>query len=234
MNRLTDRWFIQELFLILLLILLPLSQASVYAADTEPAAMQTDDHHIYLFPESRNASIKFGVGLGISDILDTDERRRIECQKNFRSYLAPDPYRMDQRTPEISTVMQLALDQFPFFSGLRETVTHFERTLDDYSRRIMLSGEIRARRLTDNSFEVNKNISLGAQFATRKDASPKAVTNARLSFADQLAVRYVRWGSGFNLGNRELSLNLHLGDAIRFTAAAGEDPWLGVLFTFKI
>ncbi|MFP4225158.1 MAG: hypothetical protein ACLFRF_00375 [Desulfobacterales bacterium] len=233
MNRLTDKWFIRELLLILLLILLPLSQASVYAADTEPAAMQTDDHHIYLFPESWNASVNFGVGLGVSDILDADERRRLECQKSFCPYPAPDPFRMDQRTPEISTVMQLALDRFPFFSGLRETVTHVERTLDDYSRRIMLSGEIRVRRLTDNNFEVNENISLGAQFATQKDASPKAVTSAPLSFADQLAVRYVRWGSGFNPGSREFSLNLHLGDAIRFTAAGGEDPWLGVLFTFK-
>ncbi|MDZ7830349.1 MAG: hypothetical protein U5L07_01200 [Desulfobacterales bacterium] len=227
MNR--YKWFSRGLLLILLLC-----HITAYAADSDPATTQADDRLIYLFPESMNSSVNFGVGLGVADVLDADERRRIECQKNFRSHLAPDPYRADEQSPEISTVMQLALNRFPFFSGLKETVTHFERTLDDYSRRIMLSGEIKVRRLTDNSFEVNENISLGAQFATQKDASPKAVTNTRLSFADQLAVRYVRWGSGFNLGNRELSLNLHLGDAIRFTAAAGEDPWLGVLFTFKI
>ena len=230
MNRFTHKWFIRRLLLIFLL----LGHVSAYAADAEPAPTKPDAAHIYLFPKSMNSSVNFGVGLGVSDVLDADERRRIECQKNFCRHLAPDPYQSHERTPEVSTVMQLALDQFPFFSGLKDTVMRVERTLNDYSQRIMLSGELKVRRLTDNSYEVNENIHLGAQFATQKMTSSNASKNAYPSFTDQLAIKYVRWNSGFNLGDHELSLNLNLGDAIRCTAAGGNDPWLGVMFSFRL
>jgi hypothetical protein len=230
MNRLSPEWFIRALFLIFLLLCHP----SAYSADADPAAVKPDDHHIYLFPKSLNSSVNFGVGLGVSDVLDADERRRIECQKNFCASLALDPYRSDEQAPEVSTVMQLALDRFPFFSGLKETVMRMERTINDYSQRIMLSGEVKVRRLTDNSYEVNENIHLGAQFATQEVTSSHSIEKSRLSIADQLSIRYVRWNSGFNLGDHELSLNLNLGDAIRFTAAGGNHPWLGVMLSIRI
>lgn len=230
MNRFTHKWFIRRLLLIFLL----LCHVSAYAADAESVPTKPDASHIYLFPESMNSSVNFGVGLGASDVLDADERRRIECRKNLCRHLAPDPYQTHERTPEVSTVMQLALDQFPFFSGLRETVLRVERTLNDYSQRIMLSGEVKIRRLTDNSYEIKENIHLGAQFATPKMTSSKSSKSAYPSFTDQLAIKYVRWNSGFNPGDHELSLNLNLGDAIRFTAAGGNDPWLGVMLSFEI
>ena len=228
MGRFKHKWFSRLIVIILFL----LSTLSAHAAESAPPNMQPDDPHIYILPETLNSPLNFGVGLSLSDVLDADDRRRLECQKKFCPY--DDPYRSDTRAAELSTVLRLAIDRFSFFSGLKDTVTRVERTVNDYSERIMLSGELRVRRLTDNSYEINENINIGAQFTPRTDNLSGTAPAQRPSIANQLAIRNVRWNTGFNVGEREISLNLNLGDAVQITAAGGDDPWVGVLFTFKL
>lgn len=228
MNRVKNKWFSR----LALIILILLTTISLHAADSDQTDIQAADPHIYIFPEHFNSPLNFGVALNVSNILNKDERRRIECQKNFRTY--EDPYKSNQKSAELSTVLRLAIDQLPYFSGLKHTVTRMERRINDYCEQIRLSGELKVRRLTDNSYEIRENINLGAQFSRREKNPPPAGFNQKKSIVDQLAFSYVRWDSGFNVGDREISLNLHLGDAIELTAAGGSDMRVGVLLCFRI
>lgn len=134
---------------------------------------------------------------------------------------------------DLTTVVRIALDEFKLFSGFGQWVRGVEKTMDGYTRKLMLTGELNLDTHNTEPAEYMKRVDLTAEIFKLENPVPFGKGKIR-SISNQFEINKLTWGMSFHLNNPELSFKLGIGESIMIQSFAGKDTEARIMIKLTI
>jgi hypothetical protein len=194
----------------------------------DEVSSQLKSDPIYIIPDQTNSVLKFGVAIS------PDQSAPFRNNRFFAAYdhSFDKNYKIEQHA-DVSTVVRIALDEFKCFSGLNHLVHDMEKTLNVYSRKLMLTGELNLDSYKTDPLDYFEKINLGAEIFNTEKNRPDHHNKIKMILR-QFEVNQLTWNVGFSLHSPELTFKLDIGKAFSVYSSVGQNVVVGAMIKLSI
>jgi len=190
---------------------------------------QSSGESFYIIPDQSHTPFKFGVAITPDHDIFPVTSAFIHSDMNQLR----DNYLTTQHA-NVSTVVRIALDEFQCFSGINNLVQDMEKTMNCYTRKFMLTGELNLDPKNIESSNYIKKVNLSAYIY--KDKSKVRISNQNYlnRILRQFEINKLSWNMGFNVNRPGISFKIGIGEAFMIHSSASEDFDIGAMIKLSL
>ena len=184
---------------------------------------------VYIIPDQSHTPLKFGVAITPDHAIQPMDSAFFYSDMNHLD----DNYSTTQHA-NVSTVVRIALDEFQCFSGFNNLVQNLEKTMNCYSRRLMLTGELNLDPKNTKPSNYIEKVNLVAQIYNNKPQVKISHYNYLNRILSQFEINKLSWNMGLNVKQPGISCKIDIGEAFTIHSSAGEDSQIGAVIKLSI
>ena len=209
----------------------------VYGAEQQPsgrAAGQQKESAIPILDVRSKAPVEFGMAIHTKQVVNAREASPF--------FTGTDPFKASadpkaSQKADVSSIIRIALDEFGFLAGLKDTVKMAERRVGSYTQKLMLTGEFNFEPQSEGSPDTPKwhhKINLGARIYKNQRAKSAPARNSSHPFIDQVQIDHLAWDIDVDPAAPEFSFDIQIGRAFTMNASAGDSASVGAFIKLSL
>jgi len=210
---------------------------SAYGGEQQPsgsAAGQQKEGAIPILDVRSKAPVEFGMAIRTKQAFNAGEASPF--------FAVTDPFKASadpqaSQKADVSSIIRIALDEFGFLAGLKDTVKMAERRVGSYTQKLMLTGEFNFEPQSEGSPDTPKwhhKINLGARIYKNQRAKSAPARNSSHPFIDQLQIDRLAWDIDVDPADPEFSFDIQIGRAFTMNASAGDSASVGAFVKLSL
>jgi len=217
---------IAALFLFILTISTGFSEEQISHGDM---SCQSTGEPVYIIPDQSCSLLKFGVAI------TPDYSIQPMDSAFFHSNMNPlDDEDVLTQHANMSTVVRIAINEFQCFSGLNQKIQDMKKTMNCYSRKFMLTGELNLDPKNTQPLDYIEKVNLVAHIYNDKPKIKISHYNYLNRILSQFEINKLSWNMGLNVNSPGISFKIDIGEAFMIHSSAGEDFRIGAMIKLSI